>query len=233
MLGPFDYTLWLAGFLLETYVVVSSFLREDFRRYLTLNIYMLCAAVVTCGQFIYIHKFGFSSPSYFYYYYYSDGLLYVLMYFVIIHFYQQVFLQMKVSRYIRGAAVVLLAATAFFSYLVVYQTKEHLTSRFVVELEQNLNFVGVILTYLLWASVLKLHETRARLVQLILALGVYFSATAGVYALHNLFPVLQNYGLRWVPPVLGTWLPLAWAYTFTRVPEESRLLTAAFAVKAR
>lgn len=233
MLGPLDYTLWLAGFLLESYVVVSSFLRKDFKRYLTLNIYMLCAAAVTCGQFIYIHRFGFDSRSYFYYYYYSDGLLYILMYFVMIHFYQQVFTEMHVARYIRVAAVVLLGATAFFSYLVVYQTKEHLTSRFVVELEQNLNFVGVILTYLLWGALLKLRETRTRLIQLILALGVYFSATAGVYALHNLFPVLQNYGLRWLPPVLGTWLPLAWAYTFTRVPEESRLMTEAFAVKAR
>lgn len=233
MLGPLDYTLWLAGFLLESYVVVSSFLRKDFKRYLTLNIYMLCAAAVTFGQFIYIHRFGFDSRSYFYYYYYSDGLLYILMYFVMIHFYQQVFTEMHVARYIRVAAVVLLGATAFFSYLVVYQTKEHLTSRFVVELEQNLNFVGVILTYLLWGALLKLRETRTRLIQLILALGVYFSATAGVYALHNLFPVLQNYGLRWLPPVLGTWLPLAWAYTFTKVPEESRLMTEAFAVKAR
>ncbi|HTV58839.1 MAG TPA: hypothetical protein VMJ93_08190 [Verrucomicrobiae bacterium] len=212
---------------------MSSFLRKDFKRYLTLNIYMLCAAAVTCGQFIYIHRFGFDSRSYFFYYYYSDGLLYILMYFVMIHFYQQVFTEMHVARYIRVAAVLLLGATAFFSYLVVYQTKEHLTSRFVVELEQNLNFVGVILTYLLWGALLKLRETRTRLIQLILALGVYFSATAGVYALHNLFPVLQNYGLRWLPPVLGTWLPLAWAYTFTKVPEESRLMTEAFAVKAR
>ncbi|HUO34444.1 MAG TPA: hypothetical protein VMU43_05605 [Candidatus Acidoferrum sp.] len=233
MLGPVDYMLWLAGFLLEFYVVVSSLVRGEFKKYLTLNIYMLCAAFVTSGLFFVYHHFGFESRSYFYYYYYTDGLLYVLMYFVVIHFYQQVFAEMHVSRYIRGAAVILLLATAFFSYLVVHQTPEHLTSRFVVELEQNLNFVGVILTYLLWASLLKLHETRARLVQLVLALGVYFSATAGVYALHNLFPVLENYGLRWVPPLLGTWLPLAWAYTFTRVPEESRLLTAAFAMKAR
>lgn len=233
MLGPLDYVLWLAGFLLESYVVVSSLTRREFRKYLTLNIYMICAAVVTCGLFFVYHQFGFTSKSYFYYYYYTDGLLYVLMYFVVIHFYQQVFKEMNASRYIRSAAVILLLATAFFSYLVVYQTKEHLTSRFVVELEQNLNFVGVILTYLLWASLLKLHETRTRLIQLILALGVYFSATAGVYALHNLFPVLENYGLRWVPPLLGTWLPLAWAYTFTRVPEESRLLTEAFAGRAR
>jgi hypothetical protein len=36
-----------------------------------------------------------------------------------------------------------------------------------------------------------------------------------------------------VPPVIGVWLPLAWAYTFTRVSEESRLVTARLAVGTR
>ena len=71
---------------------------------------------------------------------------------------QQVFAEMKVSRYIRGAAAMLLAATAFFSYMVVHQNKDHLTTRFVVELEQNTNFVVVVLTYLLWGAILKLRE---------------------------------------------------------------------------
>ena len=93
--------------------------------------------------------------------------------------------------------------------------------------------VGVVLTYLLWGAVLKLRETRTRLIQLILALGVYFSATAGTYALRNLFPGLQESFLRWVPPLIGTWLPLAWAYTFSKVPEDARLMTARLVVRTR
>jgi hypothetical protein len=73
---------------------------------------------------------------------------------------------------------------------------------------------------------LKLRETRTRLIQLVLALGIYFSATAGTYALRNLFPALQPSLLKWVPPLFGMWLPLAWAYTFTRIPEDARLATA-------
>jgi hypothetical protein len=230
-LGPIDYGLWLVGILLEAYVVVCSLYRKDFLRYIPLNIYMSGAAIVTCGQYHYLREYGLKSPHYFYYYYYSDSLLYILMYFVIIHFYQQVFVEMNVSRYIRGAAVFLLAATAFFSYIVVHDHQDHLTTRFVVELEQNLNFVGVVLIYLLWGAILKLRETRTRLIQLVLALGVAFSATAGSYALRNLFP--EAYMLRWVPPLMGVWLPLAWAYTFTKIPEESRLAPARLMARAR
>jgi len=230
-LGPFDYAVWLVGFLLETYVVVCSCARKDFFRYFSLNLYMLMVALVTFGQYHCIREYGFSSHAYFYYFYYSDSLLYILMYFVIIHFYQQVFVEMKVSRYIRGAAVLLLAATALFSYIVVHEHKDHFTARFVVELEQNLNFVGVVLIYLLWGAILKLRETRTRLIQLVLALGISYSAMAGSYALRNLFPDVHV--VRWVPPIVGVWLPLAWAYTFTKVSEQARLATARLAVGTR
>lgn len=231
-LGPVDYGLWLVGFLLEAYVVVCSLFRKDFLRYIPLNIYMLAVALVTWGQYHFIHTYGLNSQNYFYYYYYSDSLLCILMYLVIIHFYQEVFVEMNVSRYIRGAAAFLLAATAFFSYIVVRQNQDQMTTRFVVELEQNINFVVVVLTYLLWGAILKLRETRTRLIQLVLALGVAFSATAGSYALRNLFPD-SSYLFRWVPPVMGVWLPLAWAYTLTKVPEDARLATARLVARAR
>jgi hypothetical protein len=233
MLGPSDYAFWILGFLLDAFVVVSAICRRDFFRYLPINLLMFLAATATCGQYLCIHRFGFTSIQYVYFYYYTDILLSILMYFVIIQFYQQVFVDMNVSRYIRGAAVMLLGATALFSYAVVHQNGDHLTTRFVVELEQNLNFVGVVLVYLLWGAVVKLRETRTRLIQLVLALGVYFSASAGSYALRNLFPGLEMYVLRWLPPLMGVWLPLAWAYTFTMVSEEARLATARLAVGDR
>lgn len=214
-------------------MVVSAVRSKSFLSHLSLNLYMLAAAVVTVGQYVSIQRFGFQSLQYRYYYYYSESLLTIVMFCVIIQLYQYVFVEMNVSRYIRSAAAILLLATAFFSYAVVRENKDHLTSRFVVELGQNLHFCGVVLTYLLWGAILKLRETRTRLIQLVLALGVYFSATAGTYALRNLFPGLQESVLRWVPPLIGTWLPLAWAYTFSKVPEDARLTTARLLVRAR
>lgn len=225
-LGPVDYVIWITSFTLEAYVVVCLAFHRDTFRYFSLNLYMLAAAVVTFGHYVTFHTYGYSSMQYRYFYYYSESLLIVLIYFAVMELYQHVFREMNVSRHIRSAAALLLIATAFFSYAVVRQNKDHLTSHFVVELGQNLYFVGVVLTYLLWGAVVKLRETRTRLIQLVLALGVYFSATAGTYALRNLFPGLQESFLRWVPPLIGTWLPLAWAYTFSKVPEEARLTTA-------
>jgi hypothetical protein len=233
MLGPYSIVLMVVGFLLEIYVVVCSLYRRHFLRDLPINSYMSATAAVTCGLALCLHRFGYSSREYTYYYYYTDSLQTILMFWVVIHFYRQVFSEMHVSQYVRRGAVLLLLATAFFSYLVVHQNRSHLTSRFVVEMGQNLYFVGLVLTYLLWGAVVKLRETRTRLVQLVLALGVYFSATAGSYAMGNLFPQVFVSFVRYLLPIVGLWLPAAWAYTFTKVPEDARLATASLLARAR
>jgi hypothetical protein len=192
---------------------------------------MLAAASATIGQNIVLQRFGITSPMYAYVYYYTDALLTISLFFVIMSFYQQVFHQMGVGKYVRWASVFLLSATALFSYLVVRRMpSHHLTNRFVVEMSQNLYFVGVVLTYLLWGAVVKLRETRTRLIQLVLALGIFFSSNAACYALRNLFPGLEANFLKWVPPLAGTFLPLAWAYTFTKISEDARLETARVAL---
>jgi hypothetical protein len=227
MLGPFDYILTLLGFLAELYVMVCLCLSKNPFRYLSLNIYMLAAAGVTVGQFSVLRHFGVTSPVYAYFYYYTDALLTISLFFVIMSFYHQVFQQMGVGKYVRWGSVLLLSGTALLSYLIVRRMpSHHLTVRFVVEMSQNIYFVGVVLTYLLWGAVIKLRETRTRLIQLVLALGIFFSSEAACYALRNLFPSLEANFLKWVPPIAGTFLPLAWAYTFTKIPEEARLETA-------
>lgn len=231
MLGPVDYTVWSAGFVLEVVVVVSAFATNQARRYLTIALYMVCCGLVQCAHFYCLRKYGFSSKQYTYVYYYTESLLTISLFCVVIQLYQHVFEEMKVSKQIRTAAAVLVAATAFFSYAVIRQNQGHLTSRFVVELGQNLYFVGVVLTYLLWGAVLKLRETRTRLIQLVLALGIYFSATAGTYALRNLFPGLEATVLHAIFPILGVWLPAAWAYTFLRVSDNERLIPGQLSVK--
>ncbi|HKF51969.1 MAG TPA: hypothetical protein VKB26_06630 [Candidatus Acidoferrales bacterium] len=233
MLGPLDYVFALLSLIAEVYLVVCLCVSRNRLRYISLNIYMLAAVGVTIAQDAAWHHFGLRSPIYAYVYYYTDALLTISLFFVIMSFYHQVFQQMGAGKYVRWGSVLLLSATAFLSYLIVrrmpaYQVK----TQFVVEMSQNLYFVGVVLTYLLWGAVITLRETRTRLIQLILALGIFFSADAAGYALYNLFPGLETNFLKWIPPVMGTFLPLAWAYTFTRIPEEARLATARVATRA-
>jgi hypothetical protein len=233
MLSRIDYAIWIVGFLVEAAAVVCFIAHRYFFKYIFLSIYLLAATLVTVGNYWLVQRFGWSSIEYRYFYYYSESLLTILLFFVVVQFYDRVFEELNASRYVRRGAVILVAATALFSYLVIRANQDHLTSRFVVELGQNLYFVGVVLTYLLWGAILKLRETRTRLIQLVLALGVYFSATAAAYALRNLFPALQPAVLRWVPPVAGIWLPAAWAFTMMKVSEDARLVTSHLLARAR
>ncbi|MCL6480107.1 MAG: hypothetical protein K6U02_00115 [Firmicutes bacterium] len=231
MIGPYAYFVWTVSFTAQLYVVLLSIVRGEFLRYASINLYMLAVATASAAQFITFVSFGFASSEYIYVYYYSDCLLTVLLFFAILGLYERVFKQMEVSKHIRATAALLLAGTALFSYLVINKNQSYLGSRFVVELAQNLYFVGVLLTLLLWGAVTKLRETRARLVHLILSLGIYFTANAAIYALRNLFPSVEL--TKALIPLVGTFLPLAWAYTFTFVPEEARLAPARVAAVHR
>ncbi len=213
-------------------MVVCALARHSFRRYLALNVYMLASLVVTILRYWVFSHYGFTSPQYLYFYFYSDALLTVGLYFALITFYSYVLSELQTERYIRLAAIVLLAGTAFFSYQVIQQSTDRLLTRFVVELSQNLYFVGLVLTYLLWGAILKLRETRAQLIQLVLSLGLYFSAFAATYALRNLYPGLH---LVWghLPQLIALSLPLAWAYTMWRVPQEARLAPSRLVVVPR
>jgi hypothetical protein len=120
--------------------------------------------------------------------------------------------------------MLVLLGTALFSYVIVDRSTPQLSTHFAVELSQNLYFVGLILTYILWGAVLKLRETRTRLVQLVLSLGLYFSAYAASYALTNMEEKLGV--VQYIGPALGCLLPLSWMITIIRHSEESRLATA-------
>ena len=231
MPGPLDYFVWIICTLLEGAVVVCALRRHSFRRYLCLNLYMGSSFLVSVGRYQVLSHYGIGSREYAYFYFYSDALLTIGLYFALLNLYSLVFDEMKMEGYLRIGAILLLGGTAWFSYAVVQQSSSRIMSNFAYELSQNLYFVGLVLTYALWGAILKLRETRARLIQLVLGLGVYFSAFAANYALQNLYPNIT--ALHYVAPLLGCILPAAWAYTFLRVGEEQRLAPARLAAVSR
>lgn len=232
MLGPFQYFIWFLGLLCEALVLVCALKKHAFRRYLLLNLYMGGLFVSELARYKVLAEYGFSSKQYLYFYYYSDAILTIFLFFALSTLYSHVFSEMNAERYVRMGSLLLLAGTALFSYAVVQQSTAKLVTHFVVELSQNLYFVGLVLTYVLWAAILKLRETRTRLIQLVLSLGVYFSLIAANYAIRNLYPSLSSVFVPLVQ-VFGTFLPLAWAYAFWQLPEEARLSPARLAVIPR
>jgi hypothetical protein len=232
VLGPLQYAIWFLCTLLEAAVVVCAIRRSAFRRYIFLNIYMSAEVLASVVRFEILHKYGFQSLTYAYFYYYSDALLTILLFLTLSSLYSDVFSELNAERYVQVGAVVLLAGTALFSFAVVEQSSGKILSHFVFEISQNLYFVGLVLTYILWAAILKLRETRTRLIQLVLSLGVYFSLYAANYALRNLYPSAESIFIV-LNPLIGCFLPFAWAYAFWKLPEEARLAPAELAVSPR
>jgi len=212
--------------------VVCAIKRGAFRRYLFLNLYMSAEVVASVVRFEILHKYGFQSLTYAYFYYYSDALLTILLFLTLSSLYSDVFRELNAERYVQMGAVALLAGTALFSFAVVEQASGKILSHFVFEMSQNLYFVGLVLTYILWAAILKLRETRTRLIQLVLSLGVYFSLYAANYALRNLYPSAEGIFVV-LNPLIGCFLPFAWTYAFWKLPEEARLAPAGLAVNHR
>jgi hypothetical protein len=223
MPGSASYAILCLGTLLEALVLVCSIKRKILRKYFVLNLYMLLCVFVSLGRYyILTHEGGVKSLTYRYFYFYSDALLTIVLYFSLISLYISVFEEMKVGRYLRMGAIVLLAGTSWFTYAVVSQSSHRIMTYFAFELSQNLYFVGLVLTYVLWGAVLKMRHTPAQLVQLVLSLGVYFSACAASYSLVNLHPTFYSH-INALVPIVGCLLPLSWAYAFWRVPHEAQL----------
>jgi hypothetical protein len=232
VLGPYEYTIWFLCTLLEASVLVCAIRKNAIRRYLFLNVYMAASVVASIARYHILSHYGFTSREYIYFYYYSDFLLTIALYFALTSLYSHVFSELNAGHFIRTGTVILLSGTALFSYAIVQQSNARLATRFVWELSQNLYFVGLVLTYVLWAAILKLHETRTRLIQLVLSTGVYFSLFAAKFALQNLYPSGASF-FEPLTPLFGCFLPFSWAYAFWRLPEEVRLAPARLMVVPR
>jgi len=216
--------IWLLGMGAGVCFVATSLIHGSFLRYFFLNLYVLFTlAVDVCRQYI-LSNFGINSPEYYYLYYYTDCLLIIALFIAVISLATKVFEELQLAKFVRILAALLLLGTAGFSYAVVAQSTERLSTVFAYELSQNLYFVGLVLTYLLWGAVLKLQESRTRIVQMVLSLGIYFSAYAASYALFNVASKYQV--VQYLGPLLGCFLPVSWSLTMLRHTEEARLTPA-------
>ena len=216
--------IWIVGMGAGVCFVTCSVLRASFLKYFFLNLYVILALFADLLRQFVLRNYGLQSPEYIYTYYYTDCLLTIALFVAVINLASHVFAELNLARYVRFVAVLLLLGTAGFTYAVVVQSTERLATKFAAELSQNLYFVGLVLTYLLWGAVLKLRETRTRLVQMVLSLGLYFSAYAGSYALLNMAPNSEI--VQYLGPLLGCFLPVSWALTIIRHSENARLTPA-------
>jgi hypothetical protein len=231
MTSPLDYAIWILTFVLELGALFCALRSRKFVRFFPLSFYLLAAVVSDVTRFAVLKHYGYTSHSYVSFYYYSDALLTICLFFALIGLYSEVFKEMGAEVYVRVGAIFVLVLTSIVCFAMVSNSRHVLFTRFAIELSQNLYFVGAVLTYVLWVALKKLHETRTRLIQFTLALGVYFSAFTAGFALSVLYP--NSLFSSIAGGAMGLWLPLAWGYTFLKIPENARLQTARVTAGAR
>ncbi len=223
MWGVYDYLIWALGLGLEAYVIFRLFWGHAFFRYLALSTYLLATLSFTIGLVAVYQAYGFTSFEYIYFYFYGDALLTLLLYLVVVGLFERVFHQLGFNRHVRVVALLVLIGTVALSYSVVHAARDRLFGKFVVELQQNLYFVGVLLSAILWISMRKLANIPTRLMQITLGLGMYLGTHAAIYAFHNMFPTLSYW--RYIPPTIWVLFMVVLAHTFTTVPETARMET--------
>ncbi len=219
MIGTYELAVEVLGLVLALGTVVVCLLSRCFRRYVFLNLYLLMCTAFSIGNYYVRSLYGYTSEQYFYFYFMGDAVMMIVAYLVIGSFFDHLFRHSVFRSHIRPALVFLFLLVVGISGLFISRSVEHFYSGFVIELEQNMYFVGVVLTFLLWMSMSYLGAQNRRFVLLVAGMGIVFAAHAANFAIRSLFPSLSALTLV-VPPLAYNFMVGLWLYTFLRVPEE-------------
>ena len=219
MVGAYDLVIEILSVLLALGIVGVCLRQGIAGRYLILNLYLLTNIAFTLGCYYVRSLYGYRSTEFFYFYYTGDAVPNIVGYLVIASFFDILLRQSTFHNYVRPTLAIFFLMIIGISAFFVIGSVDRLYSRFVLELQQNLYFVGVLLTFLLWMSVSYLAVQNRRFTLLVSGLGIYFAAHAASYALRFLFSGLEA-PMTAVPPLAYTFMVGLWLYTFLWVPEE-------------
>jgi hypothetical protein len=192
---------------------------KSFLRYFVLNLYLLVNLLFTLGCYYVYLIYGYESAQYYYFYFLGDAIQNIAGYLLIASFFDRLLRESAFHKYVRPTLAICFLLIAGISAFFIAGSVGRLYSEFVLELQQNLYFVGVLLTFLLWMSVSYLDVRSRRFTLLVSGLGIYFAAHAASYALRFLFSGLEA-PMTAVPPLAYNFMVGLWLYTFLRVPEE-------------
>jgi len=213
--------VWLLGFLAEVFVLVWAFRDRSLLRHRALLLYVGALALDEILSFSILRRYGFSSNEYLYYYHYSDAVLTLLMFIAIAGLCSRIFREQGGSAQARALPAIILGTVALYATAVTAIKHQLLATHFAVEFSGSLYFAGMILTYGVWVLLLKRRDPRLRLVLVVSAFGIYFGGQTATFALQSILPSLSV--LHYLPGLMGAWLPVSLAYTFSRVSDDARI----------
>ncbi len=215
-----DYFLLCCGIVAELSVVALVILRRDVRRYFPLALFMLASAAASIASLYWLRQYGIASKEYTYLFYATDCATVILLYGVVAWFYVCLFTENGARRSTRLAGLAIMLLLGAIGFTFVRSNPARFLNSGVIDIERNLYFSGLLLTWFIWPASIRKREQRPRWMLLVLSLGVFFSGHAACFSLRSLFP---SWSLpRMLPPVIEFLLPVAWILTMLRVPEVGR-----------
>lgn len=219
MVGTYDYVIATLGVVLSLATLGVCVRRKCFYRYFLVNLYLIFSTIFTLATQYVIHTVGYRSIEYFYFYFTGDALGTTVGYLAIGSLFDEMFRDSAFRRYVRPTLALFFVLVFGISALAISRSIDHLYSRFVIEFQQNMYFVGVLLSFLLWLSMMYLGAETRHFVLLVSGFGIYFAAHACSYAARYLFPTLADVTTR-IPPLAYNLMAVVWFYTFLAVPED-------------
>lgn len=224
MIGVYELVVLLLSVVISLGAVGVCLYQRCFLRYSLLILYLLANVAFTSGCYYVIAHFGYDSKNYYFFYYTGDALVNITGFILIGSFFDRLLRESIFHKYVRPTLMIAFLLIVGISSRFLAGNLDRFTSRFVYEFQQNMYFVGVLLTFLLWISMSYLRAETRRFVLLVSGLGIYWSAHAANYALQFLFPVTGypnlSFLLTKIPPLAYNLMALLWLYTFWRVPED-------------
>jgi hypothetical protein len=232
MAGAYDLVVEMGSVVLGLSILFACLKSQLFSRYLFLNIYVLVNVAFSLGCYQVRTFYGYESYQYYYFYYTGDTIQNIVGYLLIGSLFDLILRGSSLRKYVRPTLAVSFLLIVGVSARFLSSNLTRFYSEFVFEFQQNMYFVGVLLTLLLWISIGYLQAESRRFVLLVSGLGAYFAAHAVSYAVRFLFPILDPVAVKSIPLAYNVMLAL-WLYAFVYVPETEPVVVTAREVESR
>jgi len=215
-----EYVLWIGAAVMGGYVAALSWKLGVARHFPVLTAYLVLSLASDLCRVVVLKKFGFSAEEYMITYYITDAILSVVVYLVVIELCRSI-LPAEHRKFLPQYALAILVLLTLFSFAEIGQSHTRLVTSFAYELSQNLWFVSVGATLVLWGLIYYRDLPRGMAAQMVRVWGVYFLLVASTYFIinffHNLPPSAPRMHLE-IPEMAGVWLPLGLGFAILNKP---------------
>lgn len=214
------HILQFASYGLELALVAFVLTRSRWKGVITFAAYLIgYVAVDAVLRPIFLYTYGYHSAQYYYAYWVTDVALTLGAFLLICFFFRRACSDKpEVWSYLRSMLAAVFVIIAFISYFSLSSHYDHLFSRFIVDLQQNLYFACLILNTLLYIMLQQWDSVDEKLSLLVCGFGIGFAGPAANMALMYLTPGGRDAGvlLTLIAPLCNLGMCMVWLYAIAQ-----------------